>query len=170
MNAGAMGVETFDQVVAVRFIDAQGEVAEKTLSEIEHHYRNVPEFRDHFVTSVIFRGAADADPEEIQALMKQSRGKRKTSQPVAASAGCTFQNPAPEIPAGELIDQLGLKGYSVGRASISDIHGNFITNDGKALASDVLTIIEYVKACALSQRGLHLETEVQILGEEEIVF
>ncbi len=170
MNAGAMGVETFDQVVAVRFLDSSGELREKPAAEIEHHYRNVPEFRKQYVTSVTFRGEAGADLAGIERHLEASREKRKTTQPVAASAGCTFKNPSPEVPAGELIDQLGLKGHSVGRASISEVHGNFITNDGKALASDVLNIIEDVRSAALSERGIHLETEVQILGEDEIIF
>jgi UDP-N-acetylmuramate--L-alanine ligase/UDP-N-acetylenolpyruvoylglucosamine reductase len=170
MNAGAMGVETFDQVVAVRFIDTRGELCEKPLAEIEYHYRSVPEFQEHFVTSVVFRGEAGADPAEIESGLEASRAKRKGSQPVAASAGCTFKNPAPEVPAGELIDQLGLKGHKVGRASVSAVHGNFITNDGKALASDVLNIIKDVTNAAFAEKKINLETEVQILGEDTVAF
>lgn len=170
MNAGAMGVETFDQVVTVRFIDSRGELCEKPAAEIEHHYRQVPEFRDHFVTAVVFRGEAGVDPAAIEARLEASKAKRKASQPIAASAGCTFKNPSGDLPAGALIDELGLKGHAVGPASVSGVHGNFITNDGKAFASDVLNIIEDVRSAALAERGIHLETEVQILGEDKIAF
>lgn len=170
MNAGAMGVETFDQVVTVRFVDTAGELREKSLSEIEHHYRSAPEFCDHFVVSVTFRGQAGIATPEIDGLLDASKSKRKTSQPIAASAGCMFKNPSPETPAGMLVDQLGLKGHGHGSAAVSEVHGNFITNNGKASAADVLSTIDDIRAKALADRGIHLETEVQIIGEDEVSF
>jgi len=95
--------------------------------------------------------------------------KRKQSQPIAASAGCIFKNPK-EIAAGKLIEDIGMKGFSVGGARVSDVHGNFIVNDGNASALDVLSVIEKIKRTALDIRGIELETEVQIIGEEKIVF
>ena len=95
--------------------------------------------------------------------------KRKQSQPIAASAGCIFKNPE-SIPAGKLIEEMDMKGFSVGGARVSDVHGNFIVNDGKATAIDVLSVINEIKQKALNSRGIKLETEVQIIGEEEIVF
>jgi UDP-N-acetylenolpyruvoylglucosamine reductase len=77
-----------------------------------------------------------------------------------------FKNPGP-IPAGKLVDELGLKGTSVGGAKVSEVHGNFLVNNGHATAHDVLTLIEQIKATALRERGITLETEVQILGEEK---
>ena len=65
----------------------------------------------------------------------------------------------------ELIDELGLKGTRVGGAIVSDVHGNFIVNDGGATAADVLNLIELVRERVRSQRGIELETEVEILGE-----
>jgi len=170
MNAGAMGVETFDQVVAVRYLDTGGELCEKPLAEIEHHYRSVPEFRKHYVVSVTFRGQAGASVADIDQLLDASKAKRKTSQPIAASAGCMFKNPAPETPTGQLVDQLGLKGHGVGAAEVSDVHGNFVTNTGGARAVDVLAVLSDIQAKALAERGIHLETEVQILGEDELAF
>src|SRR5256885_9025854 len=90
--------------------------------------------------------------------------KRWTSQPAAPSAGCIFKNPA-TIPAGRLIDELGLKGTRVGGAVVSDVHGNFIVNEGTATAHDVLRLIEIIQQRARSARGIELQTEVQILGE-----
>src|SRR5256885_5454673 len=91
--------------------------------------------------------------------------KRWTSQPAAPSAGCIFKNPT-TIPAGKLIDELGLKGTRVGGAVVSDVHGNFIVNDGHATAKDVLNLIQIIKHRAKSTRGIELETEVEILGDE----
>jgi UDP-N-acetylenolpyruvoylglucosamine reductase len=95
--------------------------------------------------------------------MAESITKRRSSQPVAASAGCIFKNPS-TIPAGKLIEELGLKNFSVGGARVSEIHGNFIVNDGGASSVDVLTLIKEIQTAAERTRGIHLETEVQIVG------
>ena len=112
----------------------------------------------------VLKGQA-ASPEAIAQRMHQFSAKRWESQPAAASAGCIFKNPN-TIPAGKLIDELGLKGMRVGGAVVSDIHGNFIVNDGDATAKDVLNLIELIKNRAKSARGIELETEVEILGDE----
>jgi len=91
--------------------------------------------------------------------------KRWDSQPAAPSAGCIFKNPK-TIPAGKLIDELGLKGTRVGGAAVSDVHGNFIVNEGNATARDVLNLIEVIRERARSARGVNLETEVEILGQD----
>ena len=77
-----------------------------------------------------------------------------------------FKNPG-VIPAGKLVDELGLKGRVHGSAEISDVHGNFITNNGGAKARDVLDLIADIKHMALQERGIAMETEVQIIGEDE---
>ena len=89
--------------------------------------------------------------------------KRWSSQPAAPSAGCLFKNP-PGIPAGKLIDELGLKGFRVGGAVVSAEHGNFIVNDGTATARDVLELIDTIQARARKERGVELHTEVEIIG------
>ena len=92
--------------------------------------------------------------------------KRKTSQPIAASAGCIFKNPSRECPAGKLVQELGLKNAHVGAARVSEVHGNFIVNDGGASAADVLALIEQIKEEALEKRGIQMATEVQIVGHD----
>ena len=72
--------------------------------------------------------------------------------------------------AGQLIDELGLKESGVGKAEVSPEHGNFIVNRGQAKAADVLALIDQIKATAKAERGVELETEVQILGEDDFVF
>ena len=165
MNAGAMGSQTFDQVVSVRFLDTNGELREKMKHEIEHHYRSVPELDQHFAVSAVLQGKP-ADLAEIDAKLEESHSHRKGSQPISANAGCMFKNPN-TIPAGKLVDELGLKGRVNGAAVVSDVHGNFITNTGGAKARDVLDLISDIKQMALQERGITMETEVQIIGEEE---
>ncbi|BDS07927.1 hypothetical protein NT6N_29670 [Oceaniferula spumae] len=168
MNAGAMGTETFDQVVSVTFLDEDGGIRERTRDEIEAHYRNVPELRRNFALEAKFLGKK-ADAEAIEARMEESKNKRRSSQPIAASAGCIFKNPN-DIPAGMLVDELGLKEASVGKAMVSEVHGNFIVNTGKAKSGDVLGLIDKIRAEAKSQRDITMETEVQIIGEDDFTF
>lgn len=168
MNAGAMGVETFDQVVAVTFLDEDGQIRTRDRSAIEAFYRNVPELRRNYALEATFTGAP-SNLDAIQKKLDESRHHRNTTQPKAASAGCTFKNPG-ICGAGQLIDEMGLKETGVGKAEVSREHGNFIINRGKARASDVLVLIETIKAKAKKERGVELETEIQILGEGEVVF
>ena len=165
MNAGAMGVETFDQVRAVRCVDANGDITEKSPTELEVHYRDVPSLKKVYALAATFRGSASTR-EGIHRLLDLSSAKRKTTQPIAASAGCIFKNPSRECPAGKLVQELGLKETRVGAARVSEVHGNFIVNDGGATATDVLALIEIVKQTARNQRGIRLDTEVQIVGED----
>jgi len=167
MNAGAMGWETFDHVVSVRMIDAEGDIFEKPLEEIRHYYRNVPELAHNVAVSAVFQGEPSPD-QEIASRMEASKEKRKSSQPIAASAGCIFKNPE-GIGAGQLIDELGLKDTGIGEARVSEIHGNFIVNDRRASASQVLELIEQIKTKAREERGVELETEVQIIGQDDPV-
>ncbi|HVE16663.1 MAG TPA: UDP-N-acetylmuramate dehydrogenase, partial [Chthoniobacterales bacterium] len=164
MNAGAMGSQLFDHVARVRFCDQDGNIFTRTPAEMEIHYRNVPTLAKNFALSAVLRGAP-APAAEIDRRLGESESKRKESQPVAASAGCIFKNPT-EIPAGKLIDELGFKNFTVGKARVSEVHGNFIVNDGGATADEVLTLIEEIKAAAMRERGIDLHTEVQIVGKD----
>ncbi|MES2475501.1 MAG: UDP-N-acetylmuramate--L-alanine ligase [Verrucomicrobiota bacterium] len=168
MNAGAMGVETFDQVVRVTFLDEDGVIRTRERAEIVSKYRNVPELRRNFALQAVFKGKADK-PENIKERWDASREKRKTSQPIAASAGCTFKNPE-YIPAGRVIDSLGLKGSTCGNAAVSEVHGNFVVNQGGASALEIITLIEFIQEKAKDERSVDLETEIKILGDDEASF
>jgi UDP-N-acetylmuramate--alanine ligase len=163
MNAGAMGRQTFDQVVRVRYLDKEGIAHEKTPAELEVHYRHVPSLEENFAVSAVFRGEKSSTDEIVRRL-DESQEKRRTTQPSAKSAGCIFKNPR-ACPAGKLVDELGLKGSRVGDARVSEVHGNFIVNEGAATADEVLELIGQIQATARKQRGIELETEVQIVGE-----
>lgn len=168
MNAGAMGIETFDQVVEVTFLDEDGEIRKRSCDEIKALYRNVPELRRNYALQASFQ-ADVSNAELIKQRTEESKQKRRSSQPIAASAGCIFKNPE-EVPAGKLVDELGLKEASVGKAQVSSEHGNFIVNRGKASSSDVLELIDHIRKEAKEKRNINLETEVQIIGEDEFTF
>ena len=163
MNAGAMGAQTFENVTRVRYLDAEGNSHAKNRDELEVFYRRFPLLETSFATSATFRGQP-AERAEIDRRLRESQDKRRTTQPVAKSAGCIFKNPG-SIPAGKLVDELGLKNLRVGNARVSQVHGNFIVNDGEATAAEILQLIENIKSVARKKRGIDLETEVEIVGE-----
>ena len=164
MNAGAMGGQTFDVVESVRLMDYDGNVREFAPREMAVAYRGCATLKDHIALGAVLKCRADS-PESIAQRMSAFSQKRWSSQPAAPSAGCMFKNP-PAIPAGKLIDELGLKGMRVGGAMVSQEHGNFIVNDGSATARDVLELIGRLKAKIKAERGIELQTEVEIIGEE----
>jgi UDP-N-acetylenolpyruvoylglucosamine reductase len=164
MNAGAMGCATFDVVTHVRFMDVAGNVEERDVAQVPVEYRSCPLFKTNIVLAATFRG----QPDSRAAIAKRSGEFNKSrwqSQPKEASAGCIFKNPSKSIPAGRLIDELGLKGARRGGAAVSTVHGNFIVNEGSATAADVLELIEFIKSRARAERGIELREEVEIIGE-----
>jgi UDP-N-acetylenolpyruvoylglucosamine reductase len=164
MNAGAMGGATFDAVESVRVMDFDGNISEMSPKEMSVDYRSCAALKNHIALGAVFR-CRTLPRAEIEQRMKAFSEKRWGSQPAAPSAGCIFKNPG-AIPAGRLVDELGLKGARVGGAVVSAEHGNFIVNDGKATARDVLELISILKAKAKAERGIELHTEVEIIGEE----
>jgi UDP-N-acetylenolpyruvoylglucosamine reductase len=163
MNAGAMGGAMFDIVESVRMMSLTGEIFERLAVDLPVEYRSCSVFKTHLALSALLRGH-QAAREAIEVRMNQFSRKRWDSQPAAPSAGCMFKNPA-TIPAGKLIDELGLKGTRVGGAMVSLEHGNFLINEGGATARDVLELIELVRTRAREERGIDLRTEVEIIGE-----
>ncbi|HVU08458.1 MAG TPA: UDP-N-acetylmuramate dehydrogenase [Verrucomicrobiae bacterium] len=164
MNAGAMDGRTFDVVESVRVMDFVGEISELSPREMAVTYRSCGALKNHVALGAIFK-CKTLPREEIERRMKAFSEKRWESQPAAPSAGCIFKNPE-TIPAGKLIEELELKGARAGGAVVSAEHGNFIVNDGKATARDVLELISILKAKAKAERGIELQTEVEIIGED----
>lgn len=165
MNAGAMNGWTFESVATLRYMDYAGQVHEKAAREVETSYRSCPLLKSAVALGAVLN-ARPAAREDIEAKLSECQQKRWTSQPKEPSAGCIFKN-TKSVPAGKLVDELGLKGTRVGGAVVSDIHGNFIINDTTATARDVLALMEVVRRTAREQRGIVLETEVEIVGEDE---
>lgn len=164
MNAGAHGGTTFDVVVSVRVMDFGGNVREMAGTNMQARYRSCPMLRENVAIEALFQGLPD-DKACVDGRMKEFNRRRWASQPAAPSAGCMFKNPE-ATPAGQLVDELGLKGTRVGGAVVSQEHGNFIVTDGQATSADVLALIGQIKAEVHQRRGIELETEVEVIGEE----
>jgi UDP-N-acetylenolpyruvoylglucosamine reductase len=164
MNAGAMGAWTFDVVESVRLMDYAGEIHERAAGDVPVEYRACPLLKNHVALGAVFK-CKTLPRAEIEKRMKAYSEKRWESQPAAPSAGCIFKNDE-KIPAGKLVDELGLKGAHVGGAMVSLEHGNFIVNGGNATSGDVLELISILQTKARAERGIELHTEVEIIGED----
>ena len=165
MNAGANNGEIKDVVDTV-WIWLDGKEISIPRNEINFEYRNSNLPKKSVVTKALFK-LEKGDAAESERNVKQYMAKRNSTQPIKMSnTGSIFKNP-PDIAAGQLIEELGLKGYSIGGAMFSDLHANFIVNSGNAKASDVLELIERAKKEALERRGIKLETEVRVIGSQK---
>ncbi len=165
MNAGANEGEIKDVVDTV-WIWLDGEEIAINRENINFEYRrsNLP--KGSVVTKALFR-LKRGDSALSEQNVKDYMARRNSTQPIKMSnTGSIFKNP-PEIAAGQLIEELGLKGFKIGGAKFSDLHANFIVNEGGASARDVLELIELAKKEAYSKRGIKLETEVRLIGNEE---
>jgi UDP-N-acetylenolpyruvoylglucosamine reductase len=163
MNAGAMGGAVFDVVESVRGMDRAGNIFETPRAGVPAEYRSCPLFLETIALAAVFKGVP-APQVAIEAKLNEFSRRRRASQPARPSAGCTFKNPA-AIPAGRLIEELGLKGARVGGAMVAPEHGNFLVNAGGATAADVLALMARIQARARAERGIELQPEVEIVGE-----
>jgi len=166
MNAGAYGTEIKDTIEAVALMNGSGEIRECKRDILKFSYRNL-----HLPESAIITGASfllnRGIKKQIQARITEIIGMRKTKHPLEYyNAGSIFKNPVGGISAGQIVDELGLKGTQIGGAKISEKHGNFILNVSNAKASDIIALIDMVKKIVREDRGIDLETEVKIIGED----
>ena len=159
MNAGSYGGQMSDVVREVAYVDAGGALRRRDLSPEDFSYRRSPFETGDVIVEAVFE-LRPADPALMQKSVKEISRQRMASQPPGKrSAGCIFKNP-PGDSAGRLIDSLGLKGLSVGGASVSQVHGNFIVNRGDATPRDVLDLIDLVKRQVKDKSGVELVEEV----------
>ncbi len=169
-NAGCFGSETKDLVDTVRVL-RDGEVIELKSTDCAFAYRESAfKHNSDIVIDATFKLAA-GDKATIKGKMAEILGRRKTTQPTASgTAGCAFKNPLVDgalVSCGKIIDELGLKGTKIGGISISDVHGNFLINDGTATADDVLQLISLIKLHARDEKGVQLQEEIQLIGYGE---
>ena len=164
MNAGAYGGELKDVLLWADVL-LDGELRRLSRDEMEMGYRStMPLRRGAIVVSACFELRRD-DPEAIQERMRDLANRRREKQPLnLPSAGSTFKRPEGHF-AGALIEQCKLKGCRIGGAQVSEKHAGFIVNVGEATAADILNLIEHVQRVVQAQTGVHLETEVRVLGE-----
>ena len=162
MNAGAYGGEIKDVCTAVEVMDMDGNVRTLSGEEMGFSYRHsVLEETDDIVLSATFR-LISAPVEEVKGKMKELMGKRSASQPLdLPSAGSAFKRPVGGY-AAALVDQAGLKGFTVGGAAISTKHAGFAVNVGGATAEDVKNLLRQVSDIVFEKSGIRLEPEVRI--------
>ena len=163
MNAGAYGGEIKDVILSAEHIDENGERGVFEGDALEMSYRHsVYGSKKYIITSAVFR-LKKGDKAEIKVKMDELIGKRFDKQPMdKPSAGSTFKRPEGAF-ASALIDQCGLKGFTVGGAQVSEKHAGFVINKGGATCADVLELIERVQNKVKTDTGFTLEPEVEIL-------
>lgn len=166
MNAGAWGSSFGDVVTDVTVMTDTGELIKLTHHEAGFEYRRSG-LDEYFciteATLTLESGDVDTITDKMQKLFKQ---KTDTQPFVEENAGCMFKNPAGDS-AGRLIDICGLKGYRIGGAEVSTVHGNFILNVDNATAQDVLDLVAYIQKQVREQTGIYLHTEVKRIGFDE---
>lgn len=163
MNAGAYGGEMKDILVSCEHLNSDGTLSSFSGDELSLGYRHsVYSDNDCIITSLTLN-LRKGNKEEIKAKMDELIGKRKDKQPLEyPSAGSTFKRPEGYF-AGALIEQCGLKGFTVGGAQVSEKHAGFVINTGAATANDVLGVIEHCQKTVLAETGVTLEPEVKII-------
>lgn len=163
MNAGAHGAEFAEIVTEVTVMDGRGKVRQTPRKQISYRYRGSN------IENVVVLEAKLALIEEPPAKLKEIQNKllrwRKAGTPFdQPCCGSVFKNPGGPRTAGVLIDEAGLKGFSVGGAQVSTLHANYIVNTGTATASDVMKVIDHVRKAVAKRAGVELELEVRIIG------
>lgn len=166
MNAGAYGKEMKDVVESTEFIDLETNKIETLKNEEqEFEYRkSIFQNKKCIILSTILK-LEKGNPEEIEEKMKEYAEKRRSTQPLdMPSAGSTFKRGNGFITA-KLIDEAGLKGYSIGGAQVSTKHAGFIVNKGNAKAKDIIELIKYIQDEIYKKFGEKIEPEIKIIGE-----
>ena len=184
-NAGCYGGDTAAVLLRATVLQPDGDVEEWECERFRYAYRASalkaaahPAATPQDTTSarhgsphvgpVVLAGVFELqreDPAKLAVEMAEIAAVRRSKTPSGSSCGSSFKNP-PGTTAGRLLDLAGLKGTRVGGAVVSEIHANYIVNDGGASASDVLRLTDIMRERVLSAFGIELELEVQIVGEE----
>lgn len=167
MNAGAHGSDISKILTRAHILFNDGTMEWLSNGEMEFSYRTsvLQNKRPGIVVEAVF-DLVTGDRAAIVAQMQKNKDYRKETQPWNfPCAGSIFRNPLPNY-AGRLIETAGLKGFSIGGAKISEMHGNFIVNAGNATAADVLALIQHIKDTIYKLYGVEMETEVEIVGRK----
>ena len=169
MNAGAWGGEISENLIHVEVINSKSEIQKIQKKDLNFSYRQSSFNRDDILLSAKFN-LKKADKDIIKENFIEAQSGRKKSQPLnKRSAGSLFKNPKNNS-AGKLLDEAGLKGFSIGDAKISEKHANFFINDGDATSKDMLMLIKKAHKEVKDKFNVNLSLEVKLMGfnEEEI--
>jgi len=163
MNAGAHGTETKDVLIEARAVDRQGNIHTLSLADMGFSYRHSSVPQDFILTQALFQGTP-GDPEKILREMEDVADYREKNQPIRErTGGSTFKNP-PDASAWKLVEDAGCRGLRVGGAKVSDMHCNFLINEGGATAEDIEQLGETVRARVKSKSGITLQWEIVRIG------
>jgi UDP-N-acetylmuramate dehydrogenase len=163
MNGGAHGRETKEVVVEARAVDRKGEIHVLPVAELHYAYRHCGAPEDFVFTEALFQGEP-GDPAKILAEMDDIAAYREEVQPIKSrTGGSTFKNP-PGHKAWLLIDAAGCRGLTLGDAKVSELHCNFLINEGNATGADLEELGETVRARVKETSGVELEWEIKRLG------
>jgi UDP-N-acetylmuramate dehydrogenase len=149
----------------VSLLNGEGRIKSCNRTDLTFEYRNLSLPEGACVLSGVFvlaRGSREAVEGHIREILQTRTGRHPLDY---RNAGSIFKNPR-GMPAGKIIDEAGLKGARIGGAQVSEKHGNFIVNLGSATARDICSLIEHVQNKVLEAKGIALEPEVKIIGEE----
>ena len=165
MNAGAYDGEMAQTVTRVRGIYPDGKPVDLSREEMNFGYRHSAVTEKGFIITEVTLELQEGNRAEIRAKMAELNARRTEKQPLdVPSAGSTFKRPAGYY-AAALIDQCGLKGYSVGGAQVSTKHAGFLVNTGTS-SRDFLELMEKVREIVKERTGVQLEPEIRIMGEQ----
>ena len=167
MNAGAYGSEMINVLQSVTVLTPEGTVETLPAESLELGYRTSVIPKKGYLVLEAVMSLTEGNMEESKALMDDLAFRRKDKQPLEfPSAGSTFKRPAGHF-AGKLIEDCGLKGFTVGGAQVSEKHAGFVINKGGATASDIYNLCKEVEKRVKAEFGVSLEMEVKLLGEFE---
>lgn len=167
MNAGAYGSEMINVLKSVTVLTPEGTVETLPAESLELGYRTSVIPKKGYLVLEAVMSLTEGNMEESKALMDDLAFRRKDKQPLEfPSAGSTFKRPAGHF-AGKLIEDCGLKGFTVGGAQVSEKHAGFVINKGGATASDIYNLCKEVEKRVKAEFGVSLEMEVKLLGEFE---
>ncbi len=165
MNAGAYGEEISSAVLNVTYVDPDCGVKTVSAKDCKFGYRHTLFTENNYIITDCTLSLTLGNKEEIKTKTEDLKERRTSKQPLdKPSAGSTFKRPEGHF-AGALIEQANLKGYTVGKAQISEKHAGFIINIGGATAKDVSDLIKYTQKTVYDKFGVHLEPEVKFIGE-----
>lgn len=165
MNAGAYGGEMKDIVVSTRFMDQTGNIKELNLEQHDFSYRNSVFARNNFIILSTVIKLSKGKQENIKQKCLENNQSRIKNQPLEfPNAGSTFKRKEGVITA-KLIDEAGLKGYSIGDASVSTKHAGFLINKGNSTFEDMNKLIKIIQKTLLEKYNVQIELEVIIIGE-----
>lgn len=163
MNGGAYGGETKDVLIEARAVDRKGNIKVLSNADMKYTYRHCGAPEDLIFTEALFEGQS-GNTADIMAAMDKITSSREATQPIKSrTGGSTFKNP-PGLKSWQLIDAAGMRGFAIGPAKVSELHCNFLINEGGATAAQIEDLGETVRARVKANSDVDLEWEIKRIG------